>query len=172
MSWTHTGDSTWSSTTPALGGTANVVDMTDEQWNAVLGVTLTGTFLCMRAALRHLDRAGSRGRRQQRVGPRLASPGWTGPLRGREGRRHGADAVRRVEVAHAGVRVNAVAPSIAMHEHLAKVDERRAPRELASREAFGRAAEPWEVANVIVFLASDYSSYMTGEVLSVSSQHP
>ena len=39
-------------------------------------------------------------------------------------------------------------------------------------EAFGRAAEPWEVANVIVFLASDYSSYLTGEVVSVSSQHP
>ena len=40
------------------------------------------------------------------------------------------------------------------------------------REAFGRPAEPWEVANVIVFLASDYSGYMTGEVVSVSSQHP
>ena len=44
--------------------------------------------------------------------------------------------------------------------------------ELVTREAFGRSAEPWEVANVIVFLASDYSSYMTGEVVSVSSQHP
>ncbi len=44
--------------------------------------------------------------------------------------------------------------------------------ELESREAFGRGAEPWEVANVIVFLASDYSSYLTGEVISVSSQHP
>ena len=42
--------------------------------------------------------------------------------------------------------------------------------ELTAKEAFGRAAEPWEVANVIVFLASDYASYMTGEVLSVSSQ--
>jgi NAD(P)-dependent dehydrogenase (short-subunit alcohol dehydrogenase family) len=44
--------------------------------------------------------------------------------------------------------------------------------ELSQREAFGRAAEPWEVANVMVFLASDLSSYMTGEVVSVSSQHP
>ena len=43
--------------------------------------------------------------------------------------------------------------------------------ELAGREAFGRAAQPWEVANVMVFLASDYASYLTGEVISASSQH-
>ena len=76
-----------------------------------------------------------------------------------------------MEAAAAGVRVNAVAPSLAMHPFLAKVTPRRACSTSSStREAFGRAAEPWEVANVIVFLASDYSSYMTGEVVSVSSQ--
>jgi 3-oxoacyl-[acyl-carrier protein] reductase len=77
-----------------------------------------------------------------------------------------------LEGAEHGIRVNAVAPSIAMHEFLAKVSSDDLLAELSQREAFGRAAEPWEVADVIVFLASDYSSYMTGEIVSVSSQHP
>jgi 3-oxoacyl-[acyl-carrier protein] reductase len=59
-----------------------------------------------------------------------------------------------------------------MHEHLAKVTSDELLAELAGREAFGRAAEPWEVANVIAWLASDYATYLTGEVVSVSSQHP
>jgi 3-oxoacyl-[acyl-carrier protein] reductase len=77
-----------------------------------------------------------------------------------------------IEAAPNGVRVNAVAPSLAMHPHLAKVTTEELLAELTTKEAFGRAAEPWEVANVIVFLASDLASYMTGEVVSVSSQHP
>jgi 3-oxoacyl-[acyl-carrier protein] reductase len=77
-----------------------------------------------------------------------------------------------LEVAEHGVRVNAVAPSLASHPFLAKVTPQAVLDELVRREAFGRGAEVWEVANVIVFLASDYSSYMTGEVVSVSSQHP
>jgi 3-oxoacyl-[acyl-carrier protein] reductase len=77
-----------------------------------------------------------------------------------------------MEAAAAGVRVNAVSPSIAMHPFLAKVTTDELLAHLSSQEAFGRAAEPWEVANVIVFLASDLAGYMTGEVVSVSSQHP
>jgi 3-oxoacyl-[acyl-carrier protein] reductase len=77
-----------------------------------------------------------------------------------------------MDVAAHGIRVNAVAPSLAAHPFLVKVTSEEVLTELAAREAFGRAAQPWEVANVMVFLASDYSSYLTGEVLSVSSQHP
>jgi 3-oxoacyl-[acyl-carrier protein] reductase len=75
-----------------------------------------------------------------------------------------------MEAAEDGVRINAVAPSIAFHDHLKKTAPEQLLRDLASREAFGRGAETWEIANVIVFLASDYSSYLTGEVLSASSQ--
>jgi NAD(P)-dependent dehydrogenase (short-subunit alcohol dehydrogenase family) len=76
------------------------------------------------------------------------------------------------EWAKDGIRVNAVAPSLAMHPFLEKVMDPAELEHLVTLEAFGRSAETWEVANVIVFLASDYSSYMTGEVVSVSSQHP
>ena len=75
-----------------------------------------------------------------------------------------------MEAADFGVRINAVAPSIALHEFLQKTTSKDLLKELAEKEAFGRAAEVWEVANVIIFLSSEYSSYMTGEVVPVSSQ--
>jgi 3-oxoacyl-[acyl-carrier protein] reductase len=75
-----------------------------------------------------------------------------------------------VEAAEHGVRVNAVAPSLATHPFLEKVMPPGLLEELEAAEAYGRGAEPWEVANVMVFLASDLSSYMTGEVVPVSSQ--
>ena len=146
--------------------------MTDEQWSTVLDITLTGTFRCTRAALRHMYAPRERGHREQRLGARLAGPGRTGPLRGGQGRRHGphplrgcgGGAARRAgqrRVAQPGAHpfLNRVIPD----DDLAICDR---------RELFGRSAETWEVANVIVFLASDYSSYMSGEVVSVSSQHP
>jgi 3-oxoacyl-[acyl-carrier protein] reductase len=155
-----------------LGGTAALADMTDEQWHAVLDTTLTGTFRCTRAALRIM--------REQRAGIIVNNAsvlGW----RAQAGQAHyaaakaGVMALTRcaaIEAAEFGVRVNAVAPSLAMHPFLAKVTSEELLAELTAREASGRPAEPWEVANVIVFLASEYSSYLTGEVVSVSSQHP
>ncbi|MGW9207605.1 SDR family oxidoreductase [Embleya sp. NPDC055664] len=153
-----------------LGGEANLVDMTDAQWDLVMNVTLNGTFRCTRAALRHMQPRG-----KGVIVNNASVLGW----RAQKGQAHyaaakaGVMALTRcsaVEAAEFGVRVNAVAPSIAMHAFLAKASSEELLDELSSREAFGRAAEPWEVANVMVFLASDYSSYMTGEVVSVSSQ--
>jgi 3-oxoacyl-[acyl-carrier protein] reductase len=153
-----------------LGGTAEVAEMTDEQWSKVLDVTLTGTFRCNRAAVRHLYPQG-----RGVIVNNASVLGW----RAQFGQGHyaaakaGVMALTRclaVEAAPHGVRVNAVAPSLAMHPFLSKVMDEGVLEDLTTKEAFGRAAEPWEVANVIVFLASDYSGYMTGEVVSVSSQ--
>ncbi|MFJ8488250.1 SDR family oxidoreductase [Streptomyces sp. NPDC094038] len=156
-----------------LGGTSALVDMTDDQWTRVLDVTLNGTFRCSRAALRLFRESGRGGV----IVNNSSVVGW----RAQAGQAHyaaakaGVMALTRcaaIEAAGYGVRVNAVAPSLAMHPHLVKVTSAELLAELTAREAFGRYAEPWEVANAIVFLASGYSSYLTGEVVSVSSQHP
>lgn len=155
-----------------LGGTTKLVEMTDDQWSRVLDVTLTGTMRCTRAAMARMQPRG-----RGVIVNNASVVGW----RAQEGQSHyaaakaGVMALTRcaaIEAAEFGVRINAVAPSLAMHPFLAKVTTEGLLEELTRREAFGRYAEPWEVANVMVFLASDYSSYMTGEVVSVSSQHP
>jgi 3-oxoacyl-[acyl-carrier protein] reductase len=155
-----------------LGGTVSLVDMTDEQWSTVLDVTLTGTFRCTRAALRHLlpQRSGV-------IVNNASVLGW----RAQPGQAHYAAAKAGVmaltrcaaaEAAPVGVRVNAVSPSLAEHPFLNRAIPDEDLAVLRRRELFGRGAEVWEVANVIVFLASDYSSYLSGEIISVSSQHP
>lgn len=153
-----------------LGGSRLLVEMSDEEWQRVLDVTLTGTMRMTRAMLpKMMERQGGV------IVNNASVLGW----RAQKEQSHyaaakaGVMALTRcaaVEAAEHGIRINAVSPSIALHDFL----KRSAPKELldqlASREAFGRAAEVWEVANVMMFLASDYSSYLTGEVLSVSSQ--
>jgi len=156
-----------------LGGTKSVLDMTDDEWSRVLDITLNGTFRCTRAALRRFVEQGGGGA----IVNNASVIGW----RAQQGQAHYAAAKAGVmaltrcsamDAAEHGVRINAVAPSLAMHPFLAKVTSDDLLRELEGREAFGRAAQPWEVANVMVFLASDYAGYLTGEVVSVSSQHP
>ena len=153
-----------------LGGTATVVDMTDGAWSRVLDVTLTSVLRMTRAFLPAMY-ARSRGA----IVNNASVLGW----RAQEGQAHYAAAkagvmaftrCSAIEAAAHGVRINAVAPSIAMHAFLAKVTSDELLAELSAREAFGRPAEVWEIANVMIFLASDLASYMTGEVLSVSSQ--
>ena len=155
-----------------LGGYAPLAEMSDEQWSRVLEVTLTGTMRVTRALLPDMMERG-----RGAVVNNASVLGW----RAQPGQSHYAAAKAGVmaftrcvalEAAPRGVRVNAVSPSLAMHEFLSKVTPPGLLEELRQREAFGRAAEPFEVANVIVFLASDYASYLTGEVVSVSSQHP
>jgi 3-oxoacyl-[acyl-carrier protein] reductase len=153
-----------------LGGEVSVVEMTDDQWHRVLDVTLHSVFRMTRAFLPVMYE-----RKSGIIVNNASVLGW----RAQKGQAHYAAAKAGVmaftrcsalEAAEHGVRINAVAPSIAMHPFLAKVTTDELLQKLESQEAFGRAAEVWEVANVMIFLASDLSSYMTGEVVSVSSQ--
>lgn len=153
-----------------LGGEVSLVEMTDDQWFRVLDVTLNSVFRMTRAFLPSMYAQGSGA-----IVNNASVLGW----RAQKGQAHYAAAkagvmaftrCSAVEAAEHNVRINAVAPSIAMHAFLAKVTTDELLAELSSKEAFGRPAEVWEVANVMMFLASDLSSYMTGEVLSVSSQ--
>jgi 3-oxoacyl-[acyl-carrier protein] reductase len=153
-----------------LGGSQRVVDMADDEWQRVIDVSLTGTFRMTRAMLKAMLPRG-----RGVIVNNASVLGW----RAQKEQAHYAAAKAGVmaftrcvalEAAESGVRINAVAPSIAFHEHLKKTSPEELLRDLAGREAFGRAAEVWEIANVIMFLASDYSSYLTGEVISASSQ--
>ena len=153
-----------------FGTAKKIVDMTDADWQQVLDITLTGTFRMTRAMLKHMRE------RQRGVIVNNASVlGW----RAQAEQAHYAAAKAGVmaftrcaalEAAEDNVRINAVAPSLAVHAFLEKSASNELLDQLKSAEAFGRGAECWEIANVIVFLASNYSSYMTGEVVSVSSQ--
>jgi 3-oxoacyl-[acyl-carrier protein] reductase len=153
-----------------LGGEASVVDMTDDQWSRVLDVTLNSVFRMTRSFLPSMYE-----RKTGVIVNNASVLGW----RAQKGQAHYAAAkagvmaftrCSAVEAAEHGVRINAVAPSIAMHAFLAKVTTDELLEKLSAQEAFGRPAEVWEVANVMMFLASDLSSYMTGEIVSVSSQ--
>jgi 3-oxoacyl-[acyl-carrier protein] reductase len=154
-----------------LGGQTPVIDMADDEWDRVLNVTLTSVMRATRAALRYF-----RGVEHGGVIVNNASVlGW----RAQHSQSHyaaakaGVMALTRcsaIEAVEYGVRINAVSPSIARHKFLEKTSSAELLDRLAGDEAFGRAAEPWEIATTIAFLASDYSSYLTGEIISVSSQ--
>ncbi|MBL0122940.1 MAG: SDR family oxidoreductase [Betaproteobacteria bacterium] len=155
-----------------LGGQKRIVDMSDDEWFKVIDVSLHSVFRMTRAMLRVMQPRG-----RGVIVNNSSVLGW----RAQKEQAHYAAAKAGVmaltrcaalEAAEFGVRINAVAPSIALHEFLKKAASAELLDRLAATEAFGRAAEPWEIANTMIFLASDYSSYMTGEIVSVSSQHP
>ncbi|SFV12612.1 SDR family oxidoreductase [Pseudoduganella namucuonensis] len=153
-----------------LGGQKRVTEMSDDEWLRVIDVSLTGTFRMTRAMLPAMQARG-----RGAIINNASVLGW----RAQKEQAHYAAAKAGVmaltrcsalEAAEYGVRINALAPSIAMHAYLKKTASEDLLARLAAQEAFGRPAEVWEMANIMVFLASDYASYMVGEVISASSQ--
>jgi 3-oxoacyl-[acyl-carrier protein] reductase len=153
-----------------LGTSKLLIEMEDPEWNKVIDVTLNGTMRMTRHMMKVMKPRGT-----GVIVNNASVLGW----RAQKEQAHYAAAKAGVmaltrcaalEAADFGVRINAVAPSLAVHPMLKKSAPEELLKELEGKEAFGRGAEVWEVANVMMFLASDYSSYMTGEVLAVSAQ--
>lgn len=154
-----------------LGTTKALIEMEDPEWMKVIDVTLNGTMRMTRYVMKVMKARGQGGV----IVNNASVLGW----RAQKEQAHYAAAKAGVmaltrcaalEAAEFGVRINAVSPSLCVHPMLKKSAPEELLAELEWREAYGRGAEAWEVANIMMFLASDYSSYLTGENISCSSQ--
>ena len=155
-----------------LGGRSALIDMTDDEWFRVLDVTLFSAFRCTRSLLRRMMplRRGS-------IINIASVTAWRAEAEQTHygAAKAGVVALTRcaaIEAAPFGIRVNAVAPTITMHANLARAVGEDVVQYWAGTQAQGRVAETSEIAAVVAWLASDYASYMTGDVVAVRNQHP
>jgi len=150
-----------------VGTDTPVKDLEESDWNRVLDVNLRGTFLCSRAAVRHMIP------RRSGVIVSVAS------ISGKEGNANMAPySVSKAgvicftkalakEVLTDGIRVNCVAPALIDSPLLDGMDQERVDF-LTSKIPLGRLGKPEEVAATILFLASDESTFATGQCFDVS----
>ena len=144
----------------------SVTEVDEAHWNRVLRVNLTGSYLCSRHAIPHMERAGGGsivcisssagvvGKKDQ-VAYNVSKHGLVGLVR-----------CMALDHADAGIRVNAVCPGAMDTPALRELSaEQRA--ELAARNPLGRVAAPAEVARTVLHLASDESSFTTGALFLV-----
>src|SRR4051812_9527220 len=157
---------------------APVVELSDEEWQRVLGVTLTGTFYCCRAAARLMERQGSGSI------VNIASINGQSPaalVAAYNVAKAGVISLTRtlaLELAAYGVRVNAISPGPVYTEFNRTVMAQRGPSLNLSEEQMierirasiplGRWGEATDIANAVTFLCSKEAAWITGEVLRVS----
>ncbi|MCQ4271153.1 glucose 1-dehydrogenase [Pseudomonas kuykendallii] len=154
---------------------AAILDMTLEDWNAVIQVNLTGQFLCARAAIRQfvaqgidssISRAAGKIIHMSSVHERIP---WAGHVN-YAASKGGVDLLMRSlaqEVSHQRIRINSVAPGAirtAINEEATQGD---AADKLLELIPYGRIGAVEDVANAIVWLASDASDYVVGASLFI-----
>ena len=148
---------------------ADFLDITEADWDAVIGVNLKGSFLVGQAVAREMARTGGGAIvNMSSVNGVMAIPSIAS-YNASKGGINQLTRVMALALADRGIRVNAVAPGTIATE-LAKnavltSDEARA--RIMSRTPMKRLGEPGEIADVVAFLLSSAASYMTGEIVYV-----
>jgi len=144
-------------------------DLQDETWDLVMNVCLRGTFWMMRAVLPHMIKQGSGA-----IVNMASAAGWIAagdgeaPYCAAKAGVMGLTRAASAELAGKGIRVNAIAPGVIYNEFLERIYPPGMFEAAKRRNPLGRLGEPRDVANLALFLASDMSSYITGEVVSIS----
>jgi glucose 1-dehydrogenase len=141
--------------------------MTDEEWERMMGINLTGPFLCSQAVVREMVRVGGGGKivNIASVESEAACPDQAHYAASKGGLLMLTRALA-CDLARYRINVNAIGPGTVDSGHGAFDDPAR--REAyGSRVPLGRVASPHDVANAALFLASDEAEYITGVILYV-----
>ncbi len=140
--------------------------MSDEAWDAVIGVNLKGVFNCTRAAVPHLiDTGGGVVLNASSVVGLYGNFGQTNYVATKAGV-IGMTRVWARELGKFNIRVNAVAPGFVATEILQSMPE-KVIEAMIRKTPMGRMGQPRDIAEAYVWLASDVATWITGEVMSV-----
>jgi NAD(P)-dependent dehydrogenase (short-subunit alcohol dehydrogenase family) len=154
----------------AVGGAA--ADMSEDDWNRVIDVSLTGVWRGMKFAIpAMLESGGGSIINTSSVQSAVGFVGWAGYATSKGGI-NALTQQAAVEYASKGIRINAILPGTIMTEMNERImaesaDPGRVMADWVSLHPIGRVGEPEEVASAVVFLASDESSFVTGELLRI-----
>ncbi len=140
--------------------------MTEDDWDRVIRINLKGVFNCTKAVLRHMLRRGGSIVNIASITGLMGNAGQSNYAASKAGIIGFTKSIAK-EYGERGIRVNAVAPGFIRTDMTAVLDEKY--RETMVKSVpLRREGEPLDVARVVYFLLSDYSSYITGEVINVS----
>ena len=151
------------------GRSQSTVDCTEENWERIIAINLTGVWLCMKAEIPHMLAQG-----KGAIVNTASDAGLIGVPRAGAyvASKHGVVGLTKtaaLEYAKAGIRVNAVCPGPIDTPMLQSVGQRR-PRvveKMAAAQPGGRLGQPEEIAEAVVWLCSDAASFVTGHPMPV-----